>query len=136
MERSAPDFQSAGYALDREKSRRRAEIGVSHEERRSTELDVHAETIAVAIAGPGGEVPHSWDDPHSAGVNRDIAAMQHNGYSAMFAAAQRTAHNIDYDNKTLIINDIIGTILYECRSGRYCMDLQYDSSTPRTEAQR
>jgi transposase len=58
MERPAPDSQSAGYAWDREDPRRRAayEGEPAMKNVRFVGLDVHAETIAVAVAEVGGEV--------------------------------------------------------------------------------
>jgi hypothetical protein len=58
MERPAPDLQTVGYAASRERPWRRAtykwEPAVKNV--RFIGLDVHAETIAVAVAEVGGEV--------------------------------------------------------------------------------
>src|SRR5712672_3563707 len=58
MERPAPDSQLAGYAVDREEPRRRAayEQEPAMNNLRFVGLDVHAETIAVAVAESDGEV--------------------------------------------------------------------------------
>jgi hypothetical protein len=59
MERPAPDLQGAGYALDFGKEpRHRAAYKwePAMKNVRFIGLDVHAETIAVAVAEPGGEV--------------------------------------------------------------------------------
>src|ERR1700726_3173199 len=58
MERPAPDSQLAGYAVDREIPRRRAAYEWEPAVRnvRFVGLDVHAQTIAVAVAETGGEV--------------------------------------------------------------------------------
>jgi hypothetical protein len=58
MERPAPDSQLADYAVNREDPRRRAarEWEPAMSNVRFVGLDVHAETIAVAVAETGGEV--------------------------------------------------------------------------------
>ena len=58
MERPAPDSQLADYAVNREDPRRRAayEWEPAMNNVRFVGLDVHAETIAVAVAEPDGEV--------------------------------------------------------------------------------
>jgi hypothetical protein len=58
MERPAPDSQLADYAVNREDQRRRAayEWQPAMSNVRFVGLDVHAETIAVAVAEPDGEV--------------------------------------------------------------------------------
>jgi transposase len=58
MERPAPDSQLADYAVNREDPRRRAayEWEPAMKNVRFVGLDVHAETIAVAVAEPDGEV--------------------------------------------------------------------------------
>jgi transposase len=58
MERPAPDSQLADYAVNREDPRRRAayEWEPAMKNVRFVGLDVHAETIAVAVAESGGEV--------------------------------------------------------------------------------
>src|SRR5580692_610182 len=58
MERPAPDSQSADYAWDRVEPRRRAayERRPAMKNVRFVGLDVHAQTIAVAVAEADGEV--------------------------------------------------------------------------------
>jgi len=55
MERPAPDLQSAGYALDRERTAAQSAYKwePAMKNVRFIGLDVHAETIAVAVAEPG-----------------------------------------------------------------------------------
>jgi transposase len=57
MERPAPDLQSADYALDREDPRRRAAYKwePAMKNVRFVGLDVHAQSIAVAVAEANGE---------------------------------------------------------------------------------
>src|ERR1700691_2908830 len=58
MERPAPDLQTVDYAASRERPWRRATYKWEPAMRnvRFVDLDVHAETIAVAVAEVGGEV--------------------------------------------------------------------------------
>jgi hypothetical protein len=58
MERPAPDSQLADYAVNREDPRRRAayEWEPAMKNVRIVGLDVHAQTIAVAVAEVDGEV--------------------------------------------------------------------------------